>query len=100
MSTKPDQAHFHLRSLKAGLSNAGGDDSGAFDSDVLLKLLKLASGKEEPSPLDCLEIIEQTYGDRCTVLDSARSSARKMTQFSRGRNLLGLLLLLVTTYRD
>ena len=91
---------FHLRSLKAGLSNAGGDDSGAFDSDVLLKLLKLASGKEEPSPLDCLEIIEQTYGDRCKVLDSARSSARKMTQFSRGRNLLGLLLLLVTTYRD
>ena len=91
---------FHLRSLKAGLSNADGGDGGAFDSDALQKLLKLASGREEPSPLDCLEIIDQVYDDRCTVLDNAWSSAKKMPRFVHGRDLLDLLVRLVTTYRD
>ena len=91
---------FHLRSLKAGLSNAGGGDGGAFDSDALQKLLKLASGREEPSPLDCIEIIDQVYDDRCAVLDSAWSSAKKMPRFVHGRDLLDLLVRLVTTYRD
>ena len=48
--------NYHLQSLKAGLSYAGGGDGGAFDSDALQKLLKLASGREEPSPLDCIEM--------------------------------------------
>ena len=92
--------NYHLQSLKAGLSHAGGGDGGAFDSDALQKLLKLASGREEPSPLDCIEIIDQVYDDRCTVLDSAWSSAKKMTRFVHGRDLLDLLVRLVTTYRD
>ena len=92
--------NYHLQSLKAGLSHADGGDGGAFDSDALQKLLKLASGREEPSPLDCIEIIDQVYDDRCTVLDSAWSSAKKMTRFVHGRDLLDLLVRLVTTYRD
>ena len=63
--------NYHLQSLKAGLSHAGEGDGGAFDSDALQKLLKLASGREEPSPLDCIEIIDQVYDDRCKVLNSA-----------------------------
>ena len=92
--------NYHLQFLKAGLSYAGGGDGGAFDSDALQKLLKLASGREEPSPLDCIEIIDQVCDDRCTVLDSAWSSAKKMTRFVHGRDLLALLVRLVTTYRD
>ena len=78
--------NYRLQSLKAGLSHADGGDGGAFDSDALQKLLKLASGREEPSPLDCIEIIDQVYDDRCTVLDSAWSSAKKMTRFVHGRD--------------
>ena len=62
-------------------------------------LLKFAL-KKEPSPLDCIEIIELIYDNRCTVLNSARTSATKMTLFIYGRDLLDLLKRLVTTYRD
>ena len=55
---------------------------------------------EDVSPLHCLKLIEQVYANRCTVLDSARSSARKMTRFIYGRELLDLLMRLVTMYRD
>ena len=89
--------NFQLKSLKDGLSLVDDDNSGAFDPEPLLKL---TTRKEEPSPLDCIDLIEQFYGDRCTVLDSARGSARKMTRFIYGRDLLDLLLRLVTTYRD
>ena len=89
--------NFQLKSLKDGLSLVDDGNSGAFDPEPLLKL---ATRKEEPSPLDCVDLIEQFYGDRCTVLDSARGSARKMTRFIYGRDLLDLLLRLVRTYRD
>ena len=85
---------FELKSLKDGFSPA---DVGAFNPEPLLEWIVR---KEEPSPLDCIEIIEQFYGDRCTVLDSARASAIKMTRFIYGRDLLDLLMRLVTTYRD
>ena len=62
-------------------------------------LLKFAL-KKELSPLDCIEIIELCYDNRCTVLNSARASATKMTLFIYGRDLLDLLKRLVTTYRD
>ena len=85
---------FELKSLKDGFSPAG---AGAFNPEPLLEWIVR---KEKPSPLDCIEIIEQFYGDRCTVLDSARASAIKMTRFIYGRDLLDLLMRLVTTYRD
>ena len=91
------EKNYELQALKEGLSAAGGGNGGPFNPEPLLKL---AARKEEPSPLDCIEIIEQCCGDRCTVLDSARSSARKMTRFIHGRDLLDLLVRLVTTYRD
>ncbi len=88
--------NFQLQSLKDGLSPAGAGNGRAFNLELLLKL---ATRREEPSPIDCIEIIEQLYGHSCTVLDSARNSARKMTHFIHGRDLLDLLVRLVTRYR-
>ena len=89
---------YELKSTRDSFSAAASSDDGdSFSPD---RLLYLVAHKEAPSPLDCLKLIEQVYGDRCTVLASARGSARRMTEFVRGRDLLELLLRLVTTYRD
>ena len=85
---------YQLQSLKKHL--AAIDNGGAFNFEGLLEL---ATRSEEPSPIDCIEITEQIYGNRCIVLDSARNSARKMTHFIHGRALLDQLVRLVTTYR-
>ena len=87
---------FQLKSLRDRISAVGDGGGAAVDPEVLLE----AALKDELSPLDCLNLIEQVYVNRCTVLDSARSSARKMTRFIHGRELLDLLKRLVTTYRD
>jgi hypothetical protein len=88
---------FQIQSLKDRLSRAGSGNGGGFNPDALLKL---ASRRDDPSPLESIEIIEQVYGDRCIVLESARNSAKRMTRFIYGRDLLDLLIRLVTTYRD
>ena len=88
---------YELKSLKDTLS-ATSDRGG--DTIKSTRLLRLAAGRDEPNPLDCIEIIERLYGDRCTVLESARSSAKKMKGFVNGRYLFDLLERLVTTYRD
>ena len=79
--------NFQLNSLKDQFSRAGRDSDGTVNPAPLLE----AALKEELSPLDCIEIIEQVYGNSCTVLDSARNSARKITGFIYGRHLLDLL---------
>ena len=91
------QKNFALNSRREVLSPGDYTNSGAFDFEPLLKL---AARKEEPSPSQCIEIIEQFYADRCVFLDSARSSAKKMQRFIFGRDLLDLLVRLVTSYRD
>ena len=52
-----------------------------------------------PSPLECVELIEKLHEDCCTVLPSAKTSAAKMDRFAYGRQLLELLMRLVTDYR-
>ena len=91
------QLKFQHQSLTDGLARADGATIGTFDPEPLIELL---AQKDDPSPLKCLQIIKLYYSDRCTVLDSAHASARKMTLFIHGRDLLGLLWKLVTTYRD
>ena len=81
--------------LKGQLSEASSGRSVEFDPTFLLNLIRQ---KEEPSPLDCLDIIEQCHGDKCIVLHSARDSARK-SQFINGRQLLDQLIRLATDYR-
>ena len=75
----------------------GGDDGSTFDPT---ELLTLAARKKEASPLECLAVIENVHSSRCTILETARSSAKRMTQFANGRELLGLLVRLVSDYRD
>ena len=87
--------NFELNSLKDQLSAVGTDKSVDFDPEPLLNLI---TRKGEPSPLDCLNVIEQCHGDKCTVLESARGSASK-SRFINGCELLDRLTRLVTTYR-
>ena len=86
---------FELSTVKGQLSAAGTDKSVDFDPAPLLRLL---ARKGQPSPLECLDIIEQYHRDKCTVLDSARRSARK-SKFINGCELLDLLIRLVSKYR-
>jgi hypothetical protein len=88
---------FQIEGLKDQLSRAGKGGGAEIDLDALLKLV---AQKDEPSPLQCLEAIEQAHGECCTVLDSARTSAKRMDRFECGRELLDLLIRLVTVYRD
>ena len=88
---------FQIQALKNQLSRAGGSMATVLNPEALLGL---ATQKEEPTPLQCIEVIEQVYGDRCTILESARHSAKRMTRFIYGRGLLDLLIRLVTAYRD
>ena len=65
-------------------------------ADLLLGILR--SGNP-PSPIQCLEIIESCYADKCEILESAKLSAKKYTNFSRGFILLDNLIKLVDEYR-
>lgn len=87
--------NFENRALKDGLSAVGAGRSVEFDPEFWLRLILR---KGEPTPLDCLDILERCHGDKCIVLDSARDSARK-SRFINGRRLLDQLIRLVTTYR-
>ena len=86
-----------LNALKGQLS---GVKARTVDATTATRTLQLVIQKNGPSPLDCLDLIEQAYGDSCTILTSARNSAERMGGFIGGRKLLGLLVDLVTTYRE
>ncbi len=87
--------NFELSSVKSQLSTVGTDQRVDFDPAPLLRLV---ARKGQPSPLECLDITERYHRDKCTVLDSARRSARK-SPFINGCELLDLLIRLVTKYR-
>jgi hypothetical protein len=68
------------------------------DNSVTDSLLSLICRPDPPTPLECIELIERTYGDRCIILGSAKDSAQDMSLFSYGRRLLDMLRRLVTEY--
>ncbi len=88
--------NFVIQALKSNLENAGAGRTSDLDAEGLLNL---ASSPDPPTPLECIEIIESIYGDKCTVLESAKDSAKDMNLFSFGRRLLDMLRRLVTEYR-
>ncbi len=88
--------NFVIQALKNNLENAGSGRTSDLDAEGLLNL---ACSPDPPTPLECVEIIESIYGDKCTVLESAKDSARDMNLFSLGRRLLDMLRRLVTEYR-
>lgn len=84
-----------VSALKEQLRNSGARIS-TIDGEQLLRMLSRA---DVPEPDECLELIEAVYGERCEVLDSAKRSAKESNQFAQGRQLLDLLIRLVTQYR-
>jgi hypothetical protein len=67
--------------------------------DVAL-LLEVACRSDNPTPIECLKIIDLLYSENCIILDSARESAKGSGSFREGRVLLDLLRKLVTDYRE
>ncbi len=88
--------NFKIEALKAQLENAGAGRSNTVDIDGLLRLV---SSADPPTPLECIEAIEEIYGDKCVVLESAKESAEDMDRFVHGRRLLDMLKKLATEYR-
>ena len=86
---------FTIQSLKNQLARGDGGLTSSMDAEGLLAL---ACRLDPISPLECIGWIEKIYGDRCTVLSSAKDSAQKMDRFVYGRELLNLLERLVTDY--
>ena len=66
---------FELSTVKGQLSAAGTDKSVDFDPAPLLRLL---ARKGQPSPLECLDIIEQYHRDKCTVLDQCSEERKEI----------------------
>ena len=91
------QKEYEIQGLKAQLKHAGEQKN--HQSEIAL-LVDIARKKSQPSPAQCLQVIQGLYGDRCTVLDTGRQSALKASRFVHGRRLLDLLVRLVTEYRD
>ena len=89
---------FDIQGLKDNLSRAGVANQGT--SVASEEVLSLLCRTEPPSPIECLAVIKNIYGDKVTVLDSATESAQEMTRFTKGHELLDLLKRLVTDYRD
>jgi hypothetical protein len=88
---------FTIQSLKDQLARAGGGRSEGVSAAAVMDM---ALRDDPPLPLECLALVEKAYGDYCTILPSARSSAEEMDRFVNGRELLGLLKRLVTDYRS
>jgi len=89
---------YTIQSLKDQLNRASGDrPTAGIEAE---ELVELVAADKPPTPIDCLGVVEKIYGDRCTVLPSAKSSAEKADGFMYGRQLLELLKRLLTEYRD
>jgi hypothetical protein len=90
------EKNFVIQALKKRLESTGGGRASRVEVESLLSLV---CRPDPPTPLECIELIESTYGDRCIVLRSAKDSARAANLFSYGRHLLDMLRRLVTEYR-
>jgi hypothetical protein len=61
-------------------------------------LVDIATRGDEPTPEDCLSLVESLYPTAVEVLPSAYVSAKEHSQFSSGRRLLNLLCRLSTEF--
>ena len=87
---------YAVQALKDQLDRAGAGRSSELDVETLLSLV---CRNDQPTPTECLEVLQSVHGDKCVLLDSAWKSARQLNRFVYGRRLLDMLLRLVTVYR-
>jgi hypothetical protein len=94
---KVKKLNFTVQTLRDQFENSGTGQSSSLDADALLSL---ACSPDPPTPLQCIEVIEDVFREGCIILDSAKDSARDMIHFIYGRRLLDMLRRLVTDYRS
>lgn len=87
---------FELKNVKEQLDRAGGGKITTFEVDSLIDMI---CRSDQPSPEECLKVIEEFRPSECVVLDSAIKSAQTASHFSQGRRLLSLLVRLTAEYR-
>jgi len=85
------------RALQDHLSKAGDVNAG---DELLVSVLNFACRTDQPSPLECLDLVEVLFEKECIILNTAKESARKVSRFRYGRRLLSMLVKLATEYRD
>lgn len=97
LAEKSRAENFTISALKDQLSWSKNDDQ-----QIDVQLIKIISDclASDPSPEDCLVIVQKLYPSKVKILDTAFESARKSMVFRNGRKLVGLLLKLVTDYID
>jgi len=88
---------FNIQALKDQLARASGGRTSDIDAE---SLIALACRADPPTPMECLDLIESVYGDKCIVLSTAKGSAKEMNRFIHGRQLLHMMRRLVTDYRS
>ncbi len=92
-----NKKEYVIQSLKDRLEAAGVGRGSSVDIE---RLINIACRNDQPTPLECLDVLQSIHGDKCIILDSARKSAKNMNRFIHGRQLLSMLIRLVTDYRS
>lgn len=87
-------ANWNVDTLKRQLQ-ASGQSQNIVNTDLILNA---ACRIDEPTPDECVSIIESAFSDKVIFLESARASARESLSFKRGRILLDMLKKLITEY--
>jgi hypothetical protein len=90
-----------IEALKLQLESAGStsDESPYAPEDIAAVAETVASAiKNEPTPEECLRLLEHLFPTRVAILPEAWTSSRESAGFRYGQKLYGLLHALATTY--
>ena len=85
-----------LRTKRFYSQDRGDSSSQPNDESVIKEILKVAASNSEPTPKECLELIQAAFPEKVLVLDSAVESAHEVSNFQQGKRLLDMLVRLVT----
>lgn len=93
LESKLSTAKWNIESLKQQLQGTG-YTTATDTTELLAAVCRL----DEPTPSECISIIESALNNRVIFLESAHLSARNSTTFKRGRIILDMLRKLITEY--
>lgn len=94
LENKLATANWSIDSLKRQLQGAGYSTANADTKELLAAACRV----DEPTPNECISIIESALGDQVIFLKSASVSAMNSTTFKRGRIILDMLRKLIIEY--